>query len=129
MSGDVPIRNALFIDQSELKIEIDIERSENKFCCRKFITLTNISDQFCNETTVEFSILQNFSISRILFDFRASDWLMIENFLKDSLYRNENVQSSSKEYFENMNEIPNRDHFLTMKKILGCFAGTVVLIG
>ena len=50
MSGDVPIRNALFIDQSELKIEIDFE--ENKFCCRKFITLRNITDQYCNETTV-----------------------------------------------------------------------------
>ena len=57
MSGDVPIRNALFNDQSELKIEIDFERSENKFCCRKFITLANISDQYCNETTVKFSIL------------------------------------------------------------------------
>ena len=30
-------------------------------------------------------------------------WL--KSFLKDSLYRNENVQSSSKEYFEKMNEI------------------------
>jgi len=51
MSGDVPIRNALFIDQSNLKIEIDFDQPEEEFCCRKFISLTNISDQYCNETT------------------------------------------------------------------------------
>ena len=56
MSGDVPIRNALFIDQSELKIEIDFEHQEEKFCCRKFISLANTSDQYCNETIVKFSI-------------------------------------------------------------------------
>ena len=55
MSGDVPIRNALFIDQSNLKIEIDFDQPEEEFCCRKFISLTNISDQYCNETTVKFS--------------------------------------------------------------------------
>ena len=56
MSGDVPIRNALFIDQSELKIEIDFEHQEEKFCCRKFISLANTSDQYCNETIVKFSM-------------------------------------------------------------------------
>ena len=59
MSGDVPIRNALLIEQSELKIEIDFENIENKFCCRKFINLTNISDQYCNETTAKFTIFRN----------------------------------------------------------------------